>query len=119
MVTSISTLLIGKKGERLALRYLRKKGYRLLEKNYRKGHHEIDLIMEDRDEVVVFVEVKARSRTDYGLPRQAVNASKQRYLRLAAQYYLTENELWERFIRFDVIEVYLSDNHIEHIVNAF
>lgn len=119
MAAIITTLLKGQKGEKMALRYLKRKGYRLWEKNYRKGHHEIDLIMEDKTGAVVFVEVKARSRTDYGLPREAVTASKQRYLRLAAQYYLTENQLWERFCRFDVIEVYLFDNHIEHIVNAF
>lgn len=119
MAMHIGTLLTGQKGERLALRYMKRQGYRLLEKNYRKGHHEIDLIMEDKSGVLVFVEVKARSRTDYGLPREAVHASKQHYLRLAAQNYLTEHRLWDRFCRFDVVEVYLSENHIEHIVNAF
>ncbi len=115
----IGHLLAGQKGEKLALRYLKKKGYRLLEKNYRHGHHEIDLIMESPEGAVVFVEVKARSGTAYGLPREAVDASKQRFLRLAAQSYLQRKGLWERFCRFDVIEVYLSENRIEHIVNAF
>lgn len=107
----------GEKGERLALKQLKRQGYRLLEKNYRHGHHEIDLIME-QGEYIVFVEVKARS-TDFSLPREAVNAHKQHCLRLAAGAYLQQNSLENRFCRFDVVEVYLSSGQIEHIVNAF
>ena len=60
----------GEKGERLALEYLLKRGYTLRAKNYRVGHREIDLILEDREGVIVFVEVKARSSLRYGLPRE-------------------------------------------------
>ena len=83
----------GEKGERLALEYLLKRGYTLRAKNFRAGHREIDLILEDREGVIVFVEVKARSSLRYGLH--------------------------DRYVRFDVTEVYLSENRIEHIVNAF
>lgn len=110
----------GERGEKLACRYLKKQGYRLLEKNYRAGRHEIDLIMEDKkQDCLVFVEVKARSETGFGLPREAVGIEKQRFLRLAATQYLQENRLFDRNARFDVVEVYLMQNRIEHIVNAF
>ena len=109
----------GEKGERLALEYLLKRGYTLRAKNYQAGHREIDLILEDREGVIVFVEVKARSSLRYGLPREAVGRATQNLVREAAQSYLLEQGLHDRYVRFDVTEVYLSENRIEHIVNAF
>ena len=77
----------GRRGERLALRYLRRRGYRLLQRNYRHGRHEIDLVMQDGD-CLVFVEVKARSNIAFGTPAMAVGREKQRFLRLAAAAYM-------------------------------
>ena len=68
----------GRRGERLALRYLRRRGYRLLQRNYRHGRHEIDLVMQDGD-CLVFVEVKARSNIAFGTPAMAVGREKQRF----------------------------------------
>ena len=114
----MSTKRIGDAGEQRALRHLRKKGLRLLEKNYRYGRYEIDLVMEDRD-FLVFVEVKARSETNFGTPAMAVGKEKQRFLIAAAQGYLQQNRCENRFVRFDVVEVYLSEDRIVHIENAF
>lgn len=108
----------GQKTERLACRYLRRKGYRLLERNYRSGRHELDLVMRD-GETTVFVEVKARSSTAFGQPAEFVTAAKRRFLLLAAETYLMENRLTDLPARFDVIEVYLPNKDIVHIENAF
>ena len=114
----MKTADVGKKGEQLALHYLKRHGYRLLERNYRYGHYEIDLVMEQAG-CIVFVEVKARSDTYFGTPAMAVDRRKQRCLLLAAQGYLVERCREESPARFDIVEVYLTENRIQHIVNAF
>lgn len=108
----------GDAGERMAARALQKKGYRILERNFTAGRHEIDLIAKDGD-TVVFVEVKTRSEGGFGLPCEAVTVQKQRFLRLAALSYLKQNNLLERAARFDVVEVYRDSGQIRHIENAF
>ncbi|MDO4564591.1 MAG: YraN family protein [Clostridia bacterium] len=116
----MKTVDVGKKGERLAERYLRRKGYRILERNYRAGRHEIDIIAFDKKgNCIAFVEVKARSDSGFGLPCEAVGAQKQRFLRLAAETYLKRNADGDTAARFDIVEVYLKDNSIRHISNAF
>ena len=69
----------GKKGEDLACRYLKEQGYRILDRNVRYKMGEIDVVALDGDHIC-FVEVKARTRTDYGMPRDAVDARKQQKL---------------------------------------
>lgn len=108
----------GKRGERLACRYLKRRGYRLLERNYRCGHHEIDLVMLKGD-TTVFVEVKTRSSVEFGRPAEAVTQAKRRFLLLAAGAYIRQYRLEGRPARFDVIEVYLPKKDIVHIENAF
>ncbi len=108
----------GDYGERLAQAYLERRGYRLLAKNYRAGRHEIDLVMRD-GAYTVFVKVKARASTAYGMPGEAVSAAKRRFLTIAAQSYLAEHALLDSPARFDVIEVYLRNDEIRHIENAF
>ena len=107
----MNTRETGQTGERAAERYLKRNGFRILARNYRAGRHEIDLIALDKaTDTVVFVEVKART---------AVNAAKQRYLRLAAQQWLAENGGAERSARFDVIEVFLPEGSVNRVENAF
>lgn len=114
-----NTLAVGRRGERMACRYLQRHGYRLLYRNYAAGRHEIDLVMQERrTDTVVFVEVKTRSRTDYGRPAEAVTAAKRRYLRLAAESFLLANGLSDRPARFDVVEVLLP-RQVFHITDAF
>lgn len=107
----------GAYGEGLALKYLQGIGYKLLEQNSRFGHKEIDIIMEDGPSIV-FVEVKSRSYTKYGYPREAVNSKKQQNLMIAAQTYLSRFGV-ERRARFDVVEVDLKTGGVTHIKNAF
>ena len=114
----MTTASVGRKAEEMACRYLKKQGYRLLERNYRAGHHEIDLVMRLGD-VIVFVEVRARSSAAYGTPGETIGAAKRRFLVMAAERYLMENRLTGAPARFDVTEVYLAENRIRHIENAF
>lgn len=109
---------IGKNGERAAADYLKSIGYSILEKNYRFGHKEIDLVCLDGD-YIVFVEVKSRSGVEYGLPAESVNARKRAFLRMAASMYLKKKGMPDAFCRFDVIEVFLSDGKLNHIRDAF
>lgn len=107
----------GARGEELALRYLQKKGYRLLERNLRVGRDELDLVMRD-GAYIVFVEVKARTSTAFGLPCEAVGARKQAHMARAAAAYL--QALGEDLpARFDVVEVDLVTGEVRHIDNAF
>lgn len=114
----MSTTSIGRGGEARAEAYLKERGYQLLRRNYRSGAREIDLIMQVGC-TVVFVEVKARSGTEYGTPAEFVTPAKQRLLTLAAQAYLQEMRLTDVPARFDVVEVYLGTDRIYHIENAF
>ena len=110
----------GRRGERAALFYLWRHGYRLLCRNYVSGRHEIDLVMRDgRSDMLVFVEDKTRSRLDYGRPAEAVDAKKQRFLRLAAQSFLKSRGWSDCPARFDVVEVMLPGGVISHIPDAF
>lgn len=108
----------GAHGEELALNMLKKAGYALVEKNFRAQRCEIDLIMRD-GQTLVFVEVKARSASAYGLGREAVDPRKQRHIVKAAQLYLIKNDAMDIPTRFDVVEVDLVTGDAVHIVDAF
>jgi putative endonuclease len=112
--------VLGKEGEKAAEQYLRKKGYRVVERNYRCSVGEVDLIVLDR-RVVVFVEVKTRTDNRFGTPLEAVELRKQRKIIQAAQFFLNQKRLYEREARFDVVGISWPDGEpvIEHIVNAF
>ncbi len=104
---------LGKLGENTAAQYMESHGYRILHRNLRIGHAEIDLVAEN-DAFLVFAEVKTRRQTPgltspFGTPADAVDAPKQAMLVRAAEAYLTEHAP-DRFFRIDVIEVY-ADPH--------
>ena len=113
-------LLLGQEGERLAERYLQKKGYTLVERNYRCPAGELDSIVLDR-RVVVFVEVKTRTGHGFGSPLEAVEFRKQRKMIQAAKIFLAEKRLQQRDARFDVVGVSWPGREpvVEHIENAF
>ncbi len=116
----MKTAEAGRIGEALAERALKKAGMRTLAKNYRFGHCELDLVMQEKQSgTIVFVEVKARSGNMLGLPREAVGPKKQALLRRAAQGFLIEQQMPDAPCRFDVVEVFLDENRIERIENAF
>ncbi|MDO5015065.1 MAG: YraN family protein [Clostridia bacterium] len=111
----------GKAGENATVHYLRKKGYKILERNYFCRFGEIDIIAEKGD-YLAFVEVKTRSENFLYSPLEAVTTSKQNKILKTAQVYLSKNNLSEKQPRFDIAEVYLIDkkiNKINYIENAF
>ena len=95
--------LLGQIGEEEACRFLIRKGYTLLERNWRVGHLELDIIAECYGEII-FVEVKTRSNEDFAPAITAVDDEKIKNLRLAARHYLDLNRL-DQPIRFDIITV--------------
>lgn len=107
-------------GEDLALRYLTRRGYRLVERNYRKRRGEVDLILR-YEETLVFVEVKLRRSTGFGDPLEAVTARKQATIRSLAEQYLADNQPDYDTVRFDVVGILATDTgtRIEHIEDAF
>ena len=108
--------LLGKKGEKLVLEYLKKQGCKLIKKNYKTPFGEADLIVQDGD-IVAFVEVKTRSGDSYGTPAEAVTSQKRaRYRNIAKYFWLQTGQ--EPNARFDVAEVW-SDGSIEYIQDAF
>ena len=112
--------LLGKEGEKIAEHYLKNKGYKLVERNYRCLSGEVDLIVLDR-RVVVFVEVKTRSDDRFGTPFEAVAPRKQHKMIHAAQFFLHEKGLHQREARFDVVGISwpAGEPVVEHIENAF
>ena len=111
---------LGKAGEDLAERYLKRQGYAVVERNYRCSLGEIDLIALDK-RAVVFVEVKTRRVDTAGAPLEAVNAAKQRRLKRAALHYLNRHRLHDRNVRFDVVGVSLGESPpaVRHVRHAF
>jgi putative endonuclease len=107
-------------GEDLALRYLTRRGYSLVERNYRKRRGEIDLIVRNEDSLV-FVEVKLRRSRGFGDPLEAVTARKQATIRSLAEQYLADNQPDFEILRFDVVGILATDTgtRIEHIEDAF
>lgn len=106
---------LGDRGEAEAARYLRKKGYTLLASQWRCRFGELDLVARDRRGTICFVEVKLRSNTAHGLPREAVDRRKQERLRTAAALYLSAHDI-DAPARFDVAEVYCSENGAPNVV---
>ena len=109
-------------GEEHAARYLRAKGYRIRERNFRARSGEVDIIAEQKG-ALVFVEVKARSSEEFGEPREAVTGWKQRRIARAAAEYVAARQQGERSVRFDVVEVLLTPQgrveKVEVIPGAF
>jgi putative endonuclease len=112
----------GQRGEDAAARYLKRQGFRILERGHDSPLGEIDIIAVD-NRTVVFVEVKTRASTDAGHPTEAIDAVKQRRMTQAALAYLKSKRLLESAARFDVVAVTWPNSdswpHIEHFKNAF
>lgn len=110
----------GNRGEAAVARYLRQKGYTLLESQWRCRFGELDLVAKNKQGTLCIVEVKLRGSGSIALPREFVDGRKQQRLRSAAELYLAANEL-DVPVRFDVAEVYDEDGslRISYIENAF
>ena len=113
--------VLGKKGEEIAVNYLQKKGYRIVERGYRLFRGELDIIAYD-GATLVFVEVKTRAGTEFGLPEEAVTPAKQNQIKRIAQGYLMERGLGDPDCRFDVLAILFDgegDPTITHFKDAF
>lgn len=111
---------LGKKGEEIATEFIRKKGYTVLETNWRHRKAEIDIIAKV-DEVLIFIEVKSRSSDLFGRPESFVDATKQQLIADAASVYMEEvGHEWE--VRFDIISVLFHNEayqSVDHFKDAF
>lgn len=112
----------GALGEKVAARFLRRRGYKILHRNFRgRSGGEIDIVCRDRD-TLVFVEVKTRSRDDFGRPFDAVGRDKQKRISRGALAWLRMLDDPDILFRFDVVEVMIhegSEPQIELLRNAF
>jgi putative endonuclease len=112
----ISNWQKGRQGENLANDFLRKKGFEILDTNWRFQHKEIDIVAM-KDNEIVFVEVKARRDTTFGRPEEAVDHQKQKHLIEAAEAYIIEKDI-SLNVRFDVISI-INNDQIRHYEYAF
>jgi len=114
----MSNLELGRQGEELSVKFLKKNKYKILERNIDLRCGEIDIIAFDKiDNCICFIEVKTRIGDTYGLPREAVGKERQYRYKNAAISYLKMKKLVNSKARFDVIEI--LDNELTHIKNAF
>jgi len=106
-MSSISNKKIGVLGEKLALIYLKNKGYRLLEKNFYCRWGEIDLILK-KDDKIVFVEVKTRVSDKKGMPYESINFYKIKYLKRTIDYYLLKKNFFHSKLSLEVVSIVLN-----------
>ena len=109
-----ATSLSGRRGENLAANYLKKAGYRLVERNYRQKYGEIDIIATKGAETIFF-EVKTRKSLRFGLPEEAVNFRKLRKIRRLAEYYASKQPLLPQKLRIKVIAIQIADNNLKSL----
>jgi putative endonuclease len=112
--------VLGQEGERIAEAWLAQRGWRILDRRFRSGHRDLDLVAE-REGVVAFVEVKARRGRSFGHPVEAVNWRKQRELTRSAAVWMARFGGAKQTFRFDVIGVLMDESgtRVRHVENAF
>lgn len=111
---------VGKIGEKIAAKYLKQSNYKIIKQNFRCKQGEIDIIAIDNqgaEKEIVFIEVKTRTSLEFGRPAEAVNKTKRQHILKTAKYFLYSNNIKDKNIRFDTIEVFLNNNKykINHI----
>jgi len=112
---------LGEKGEKVAVKYLKKSGFEIIECGFKAMRGEIDIIAREK-ETIVFVEVKTRKSNEFGSPAEAVDSKKQAQIKKIASIYISKK--YKKFIpcRFDVIGIIVKEKgnyEISHIRNAF
>ena len=119
---NVFRLLLGDRGERAAVRYLKKQGFRIIAKQYRNSYGEVDIVAQD-GKTTVFVEVKTRTSTNDGQPFEAVDLRKQEKITRIALAWLKKHGRLEQPSRFDVVSILWPDERgepqIQHFRNAF
>jgi len=118
----LSPFELGKAGESAALKYLKKKKYKVISTGFRFHRAEIDIVAFDK-KTLVFIEVKTRRNNHFGFPEEAISSSKQDQIRKAAEGYLIINKLTNTECRFDVLSLIFNEElhnfSIKHFENAF
>jgi putative endonuclease len=117
---SAATQSLGALGERIAERWLRGKGWRIVQRRFRSGHRDIDLVAE-RAGLVAFVEVKARAGDRFGDPVASVNWRKQKELGRSARVWIARHGRAGVAYRFDVVGVLVAERRVRvrHVEDAF
>ena len=114
-------LIAGRNAEKIAFNYLNDQGLKLIEKNYSCRHGEIDLVMR-LQELLVFIEVRYRESTKFGLPEETVGKAKQRKIVKTAEYFLIDKKMSDLCpCRFDIVAIHgtIPDHKINWITDAF
>lgn len=110
---------VGKIGEKKALQFLQKKGYKILEQNFKAHPHEIDIICYDpQNKEIVFVEVKTRINDNIENNFEAFHQKKQNYIKKCAEKYLSKTQNWDKPCRFDLICINGTKYQVEHFTNV-
>lgn len=119
MATGQSTKSKGDSGETMAVEFLLKKSYKLLERNYRTKTGEVDIVMEDHG-IIVFVEVKTRKYLGQGLPEEAVTPRKLSNIKRVGEHYLITKNFTSKTARIDVVAIELTTAPptIRHLINV-
>jgi putative endonuclease len=119
-ITAASKAARGGAGERLAAEHLEKHGWTILERNFRFGHGEVDLIAR-RGRIVAFVEVKVRTGAEFGHPLEAIGLAKQREIRRVADYWIAHRGDPLDLYRFDAVAITTHGGNqlIEHVEDAW
>jgi putative endonuclease len=117
---SASRQVMGRIGERIAERWVTRRGWRIVSRRFRSGHRDIDLVAE-YESTIVFIEVKARRGASFGGPVEAVNWRKQRELARSAKVWIDRHGRPPEAYRFDVIGILLDGGsvRVKHVPNAF
>ena len=102
---------VGDNGETIAANFLQKKGFNIIERNWRHKHLEIDIIASLNNKVH-FVEVKTRTNYKYGQPEESISKAKMNHLKMGAEAYLYLHPQWE-LIQFDVVAIMLLKDKVE------
>lgn len=109
---------IGTKGELLAVKFLKKKGYKILQRNYWRRNGEIDVVCYDHG-TIAFVEVKTRYSDKYGPPELSVTGAKKRQIIKVASQYVAEKKIEGINLRFDVVSIFYSPNKKHPTITLF
>jgi putative endonuclease len=103
----------GDKGEQIATDYLIKKGYQILERNWRHHHLEVDIIA-SKEDLLHIIEVKTRHSLRYGRPEEGITRDKMTFLKNAAEAYQFQHPYW-KYLQFDVIAITIIGNETREI----
>ena len=113
---------IGSYTENIAATYLLSNGYSILDRNYRNKFGEVDIICQ-KDNIIIFVEIKSRYTNSFGSPLESVSCHKQKKIILLSKFYILYKKLSDFNIRYDVIEIYLNHLNntyeVNHLEDAF